>query len=457
MCRFHFDFQGVLLLTDKEWSTFEDYTEQLMYEEHIAGAAVAVSRDGEIVYTGGFGVRDEANQRPVTPQTIFGIASISKSFTALVISQLADEGLLCIDDPVIDHLPEFKLRGVEDMRQVRISHLLSHTTGLPPMKRRQGIEFFEGHIEYLAEAGYRMLGEPGEYFSYCNDAFLLLGAIIERVTEQLYRRAMTERVLNRLGMDRSTYSLEEVRKFTNVSVPYIYNGEEDKWDASPWPDLGTYEVGGGVRSNVADLMKYGQVYVSEGSFEGERIVSAGGVRRMREPIHQVGRGAYYGFALRITPGYGGVTLVEHGGGQPGVSSNFGFVPEKGIAAAVLTNVTGVPAESIWLAAVNTALGLPLDRQRSEEPRYDASQEELERFIGVYRSQEGGSVRIFTEDGCVRAEANGEVFPVRASDERTLVLVGLKRRNVISFFFDDSNRPWAALAGSRMLRKVPQVL
>ncbi len=444
-------------MKETTWTEFEDYTEQLMHEEHIAGAAVAVSRDGEIIYANGFGVRDEATQRPVTPETLFGIASISKSFTALVISQLADEGLLCVDDPVVEHLPEFKLCGVQEIRHVKIRHLLSHTTGLPPMKRRQDIELFDAHIDYLAEASYRILGEPGEYFSYCNDAFLLLGAIIERITGQLYRRVMSERILHRLGMDRSTYSLEEVKKFTNVSVPYIYSKEKDSWDTPPWPDLGTYEVGGGVRSNVLDLMKYGQVYVCDGMYEGERIVSAEGIRRMWEPVHRVGRGSHYGFALRVTPEYEGVTLVEHGGGQPGVSSNFGFVPERGIAAAVLTNVTGVPADCIWLAAVNAALGLPLDRQRSEEPHYDASQEELERFIGTYCSKEGGSLRIFSEGGCVRAEANGEVFPVRASDERTLVLVGPKRRNVISFFFDESNRPWAAFAGMRMLRRVPQVV
>lgn len=444
-------------MKDSSWSTFEDYTEQLLYEEHIAGAAVAVSRGGQMVYANGFGVRDEATQRPVTPETVFGIASVSKSFTALVISQLADEGLLSVDDPVVEYLPEFRLRGAEDMSQIEISHLLSHTTGLPPMKRRQDIEWFDEHIKYLAEAGYRLLGRPGEYFSYSNDAFLLLGAIIERLTGHLYRRAMTGRILNRLGMHRSTYSLEEVRKLSNVSVPYLYDRKKGQWEEAPWPDLGTYEVGGGVRSNVVDLMKYAEVYVGAGRLGGKQIVSAGGIRRMREPVHRVGRGAHYGFALRITSGYEGVTLVEHGGGQPGVSSNFGFVPEKGIAAVVLTNVTGVPAENIWLAAVNTALDLPLDRQRSEEPHYDATQEELERYIGVYRSQEGGCLRIFTEDGTVKAEANGEVHPVRASDERTLVLVGMKRRNVIQFFLDDKGEPWAALAGSRMLRRVPRVI
>ncbi len=444
-------------MTDAAWSKFADYTEQLMYEENIAGVAVAVSIDGEIIYSEGFGFRDEAEQLPVTPETIFGIASISKSFTAVVISQLADEGLLSIDDPVVKHLPEFELRGVKDISAVKIRHLLSHTTGLPPMKRRQDIEFFDEHLTYLAQAGYEMLGEPGEYFSYCNDAYLLLGAIIERKTGKLYRRAMTERILDSLDMKRSTYSLEEIRKFPNVSVPYIYNKKKKRLETAEWPDLGTYEVGGGVRSNVLDLLKYGEMYVNDGMYGGQKIISSEGIERMREPVHEVGRNTHYCLGLRTTLDYGGVTLVEHGGGQPGVSSNFGFVPEASLAAVVLTNVSGVCAGSIWLAAVNTALGLPLDKERSTEPEYDATEEELVKFIGTYRSQEGGEVRIFTEDGSLKAEAMGEVYPVRASDERTLVVEELRRRNVMTFFFDDGGEVWAAFVGSRMLRRVPRVL
>ncbi len=445
-------------MTEPDWSRFEDFTEQLMNESHTVGAAVSISKNHRTLYSGGFGVRDRENQRPVSPETIFGIASVSKSFTALAISQLADEGRLSVDDPVVDHLPEFSLRGVDDMRKIKIRHLLSHTTGLPPMKRRQEIETFDEHLTYLAEAGYKLLGEPGEYFSYCNDTFLLLGAIIQRKTDRLYRRAMTGRILDPLQMNRSTYSLKEIEKFENVSVPYIYNEDEDEFSIPDWPDLGTYEVGGGVRSCVSDLIKYGRLYISEGEFNGRRLIGSEHIRRMYQPVHQVGRNSHYCFGLRITADYHGVTLVEHGGGQPGVSSNFGFIPEKGIAAAVLTNVSGAPAARIWLGAVNTALGLPLDAERSTEPCYEASRDELERFIGVYQSKEGGKVRIFVEDDCVVAQARGKTYPVRASDRCTLVVKDEQRgTTTLRFFFDEDGEPWAVQAGSRMLPKVPQVV
>ena len=109
---------------------------------------------------------------------------------------------------------------------------------------------------------------------------------------------------------------------------------------------------------------------------------------MAEPVHYTSGNSYYGYALQMTPNYSGVTLVEHGGGQPGVSSNFGFIPEEGLVAAVLTNMSDVSANAIWLAAINTALDLPIDQKRSIEPHYAIKPEQLQRMVGTYRSDEG---------------------------------------------------------------------
>lgn len=92
-------------MSDRDWSIFEAYVGKLMKQESIAGAAVAVSQHGEIIYQKGFGVRDIETKDPVTPDTIFGTASVTKSFTALTIMQLADEGKLSLDDPVICYIP----------------------------------------------------------------------------------------------------------------------------------------------------------------------------------------------------------------------------------------------------------------------------------------------------------------------------------------------------------------
>ncbi|MGE5653930.1 MAG: serine hydrolase domain-containing protein, partial [Bacillota bacterium] len=259
----------------------------------------------------------------------------------------------------------------------------------------------------------------------------------------------TERVLDCLEMNRSTYTLEELARMTNVTVPYVYNKQTHSHDAAEWPELGNYEVGGGVRSNVLDLMKYGELYLRGGELRGRSLVSPKLLQSMWQPVYPIGRMTAYGYALQSTP-YGAVTLVEHGGSQPGVSSNFGFVPERCLTVAVLTNVTGVSANAIWLAAVNTALGLPLEQKRSLEPEYQAAQEELLRLVGTYRSDEGGNLRIFMDNEGLKVENEGEQFPLRASSDHTLVYE-YRGQKVLRFHLRDG-QPWAVFSGLRMLRR-----
>lgn len=452
------------MVRTRDWAAFEEYVAKTMEENHIVGAAVAVAGPKEVLYANGFGVKDLETGEPVDPETIFGCASVSKSFTAMAIMQLADAGLLSVDDPVIAHIPEFRLKGARDMNAVKMSHILSHTTGLPPMTRRQDIIDLDEHVRYIAGADYELLGDPGEYFSYCNDTFLLSGLIIQRKSEQLYRRYMTRHILDAAGMNRSTYNLEELEKLGNLSTPYVYNRQEQKHEKQRWPVLGTYEVGGGVRSCVLDLMKYGQIYLNGGlANTGVGIVSSEGVKRMwTSPMYPTGRSTWYNFGLQVTPNYAGLdaTLAEHGGSQPGVSSHFGFVPEKGITVAVLTNVTGVPAGAIWLAAVNVALGLPLETQKSVEVDCGASPEQLSRFTGLYKCDEGGQAEIFMDGDTLIVRREGQDFEAKASDERTLFFEAMGQQQVLRFYFykkgmapDPSGRPWAVLAGSRMLRRV----
>lgn len=422
----------------RSWSEFEAYVYEVMEKENIPGTAVAVAERGRVIYEKGFGYRDVAQKLAVTPETIFGIASVTKSLTAAAILVLEQEGQLSVDDPITKYIPELAIPSLEPMDEIRIHHLLSHTTGLPPVKRNESLNRLQEHVTYLNAIALERLGKPGEYFSYSNDAFLLLGLIIERVTGRLYRRYMTHRFLERLAMQRSTFSLEELGKFENVTVPYRYNKETRTYEAQEWSKLGNYEVGGGLRSNVLDLLKFGQLLLREPYFS-----------RMWQPVHPVFRQTSYGYALTATP-YDGVTLVQHGGSQPGVAANFGLVPERQLVIAVLTNASGAPAEEIWLAAANTALGRPLEQKAAVEPEYRLSTREMERFLGTYASEEGGCLDIVKDGGEIAALIDGERYALRASGPQTLVIKAWEYP--IPFYFDDSGQPWAVLFGMRMLRR-----
>nr|WP_285846882.1 serine hydrolase domain-containing protein [Sporosarcina luteola] len=427
------------------WEEFEAFVEETMEAEQIPGMAVALSQYGKTIYKKGFGKRDLDSSEPVTPETIFGIASITKSFTALAIMKLVEEGKIEIDDAVTKYLPSYRLKGYDNSNEIKIHHLLSHTTGLATMKRMEQLNGFEEHLSYINEIERTYLGKPGEYFCYNNDMSLLLGTIIERVTGENYQDFIYKLLLKPLKMDRTTYNLDELHKFDNVTKPYILDG--GKAEICSWPTLGNYAVGGGIRSTVTDLLKYGNVYV--GALEKE-IIGHQYTARMAKPVHKINRNSFYGYGLKTTPTYSGVTLVEHGGGQPGVSSNFGFIPERGIVAVVLTNLSDVSADAIWLAAVNTVLNLPIDQKRSTEPYFEMNPANFLRMVGTYRSGEGSEVVITLEDGMMTAIISNRTYKLRASDERTLVILPIEKP--IQFFFDEENNAWAIFLGLRMLVK-----
>lgn len=427
------------------WEPFEKFIEEVMEKEQIPGVAVALSKNGQTIYERGFGTRDFETNDKVTPETIFGIASITKSFTALAIMKLVEEGRLQVEDAVIEHLPDFQLVDYANMEDIKIRHLLSHTTGLATMERKEQLTKFDEHLHYLNEKKWTWLGKPGEYMCYNNDMFLLLGAIIEQITGENYQVYIKKQIIIPLQMTRTTYDLLELQSFDNVTTPYVL--EKDRPVSCPWPKLGNYAVGGGIRSTVADLLKYGNIYVD--ALE-RNIVSRAYTSQMAQPVHQTNGKSFYGFALQTTPNYSGVTIVEHGGGQPGVSSNFGFIPEKGIVAVVLTNISGVSADAIWLAALNTALGLPIDQKRSMEPQFEMTKEQQQRVLGTYFSEEGSQIDITLEDQTVMATIDNKTYVLRASDENTLVILPLEKP--IRFFIDEKNEVWALFIGLRMLVK-----
>ncbi|MCZ2257735.1 serine hydrolase domain-containing protein [Sporosarcina sp. G11-34] len=425
-----------------KWKQFEHYVEELMAKQQIPGVAIALSKNGETIYAKGFGTKDLQTKEPITPETIFGIASITKSFTALAIMKLVEEGKLEVDDAVSKHLPEFQTIQHEMVEGIKIHHLLSHTTGLATMERKNHLKNFTGHLDYLNAKKWSWLGVPGEYICYNNDMFLLLGAIIEKVTGESYQAYITKTIFTPLQMDRTSFDLLELQQLGNLTTPYMI--EKEKPTACAWPTLGNYAVGGGIRSTVMDLLKYGQMYVNDDLQYKETLA------QMTNTVIRTHGNSFYGYALQTTPNYEGFTLAEHGGSQPGVSSNFGFVREKELVAVVLTNLSGVSADEIWLAAVNTALDIPMEHKRNVEPEYDLSEEKFEPFVGTYTSDERSDVEISVANKKLVCTIDGVTHVLRASSERTLVITELEKP--IRFFFDNTKKTWALLLGNRMLLK-----
>jgi CubicO group peptidase (beta-lactamase class C family) len=413
------------------------YLNDAMDREHLPGMAVAVARNGEVLYEAGLGYRDVERRLPVTPDTVFGVASVTKSFACLAVMQLAGAGVLSPDDPVRRWIPETAPFLPES---VTLAHLMSHTSGLPglnslyraragsirrdPDWQRLGasdpfaadpISTVDELIALMAQRPIDPLALPGDLVNYSNEGYALLQLVIERASSLSFRQVLQERIFTPLGMARSALLTEELESLrpdvTELYAPIIREGRKKGYFHSPaWWDVGAIYSNGSVKSTVRDLLRYLEVYRTGGA----AVAPAEGVARMMASSVRLPTGTHYGYGLAIAPGYHGMTLVGHGGSIKGVSSHVLVVPEAGITAVVLINVTGASADRLALAAVNAALGLPVDTPKHVFPAYEPAPGEVEPYVGRYTSEESGAVEVLqTLDSHLAVRAAGVTTLVRA--------------------------------------------
>ncbi|MGB6640505.1 MAG: serine hydrolase domain-containing protein, partial [Thermoanaerobaculia bacterium] len=226
------------------------------------GVAVAVVQDGEIVHRAGYGLEDLDNGTPITPDSSFRLASVSKQFAAMAIMLLAEEGKLGYDDLVVDYLPELERFGNE----ATIRHLLQHTSGLPDyydileaeledhwITNQEAVEFFSQWGEPLFPAGDR--------YDYSNPGYEMLAATVERVTGQLFREFMDERIFRPLGMNNTTLFDQTEPEIANRAYGYTREGEGFAIDDDHV--LNYLGGSGGIYSTVSDLYLWDQALYTE--------------------------------------------------------------------------------------------------------------------------------------------------------------------------------------------------
>ena len=459
-----------------------------MRRARVPGVALGVRRDDRVLVARGYGYRDVRDRRPATPETVFGIASMTKSFTAIAVLRLAEEGRLRLTDPVARHLPEFRTPERRYTRRITLHHFLTHSSGLPPLPsiyytsgrslardppydpkvaRRVGIDpdhppidTYEGILEYLAETRYRLLGPPGAFFSYSNEGFGLLGAVIERASGRTYESFVEEEILRPAGMSRSTFDTGIMRRAPEVTKLYSPNWshphrpkvESDEW----WEDT-CLRAAGALRTTVSDLLRYTELYLREGRVGRERILSPASVRSMMQPQVLVEPGTYYGYGLFVRPDYHGRPIVYHSGGLKGVSSEFMVAPKDGLAGVVLTNSDDAPSGRILEGAVNGLLGLPRRRPFTDVPPRTAPPPSLAEYDGWYCSGEGIWCRIRARRDHLRADFVGIEFTAKGlklwpAGRDGFVVRRHGAASLVRFERDRQGRLWAVHLGVRLIRR-----
>jgi CubicO group peptidase (beta-lactamase class C family) len=343
---------------------------------HVPGAAWGIIIDGQLAHTGVAGYRDVPSKAPVTPDSVFRIASMTKSFTAIAILKLRDEGKLSLDDPAEKYVPEMKalVYPTADAPKITIRHLLSHAEGFPednPWGDQQLADTDE-ELSAMIKAGIPFSNAPGVAYEYSNFGFAILGRIVANVADpsstprvQAYTNYINTNVLRPLGMTSTTL---EPGRVPADRLAHGYRWEDAQWKNEPLLANGSFGSMGGMLTTLSDLGKYVGAFLAawpprDGPETGPikrsslremqqvwRPAPAAVTRSTNASGVQLNSGGY-GFALRITQSCEFPTIVAHGGGLPGFGTQMRWLPEYGVGLIAFGNLT----YTSWPRTFDTAL------------------------------------------------------------------------------------------------------
>jgi CubicO group peptidase (beta-lactamase class C family) len=349
------------------------------------GASLGVVVDGEVI-TAAAGVLNLNTGIAATPDSVFQIGSVTKLWTATLIMQLVDEGSVDLDAPVRTYLPDFSVAEEAVGTGVTVRHLLAHTSGI------EGDVFDDvgtnddcvtRYVDALASQG--TVHELGETWSYCNSGFVVLGRIIEAVTQTLWDTAIKERLGAPLGMAQLGTTAGDAI-LHRASVGHVRHPQTEEIIVAPmWSLPRALGPAGLVNCSVADLLAFGRMHLDEGRApDGSQVLAPGTVKLMREPQvpcpePRLADAWGLGWMLKHLDGR---LMAGHGGNTIGQSAYFQTVPDRGVAVALLTNLTGGAKQAEELLRTLLAELADVTLPPAPEPTPDL-QIPLEPLVGEY--------------------------------------------------------------------------
>jgi CubicO group peptidase (beta-lactamase class C family) len=402
--------------------------------EHIPGAAWGVIIDGKLAHVGVTGFRDLATKSPVDSGSVFRIASMTKSFTAMAILKLRDEGKLSLDDPAEKYIPE--LAGLKypttDSPKITIRHLMSHAEGFPednPWGDQQ-LARTDDEMSRMMRAGIPFSNAPGIAYEYSNYGFAMLGRIVTKVSGQPYADYVAANIFRPLGMRSTTLSPTAVPA---NRLAHGYRWEDDQWKEEPQLPDGAFGAMGGMLTSLNDLGLY--VSALLGAWPPRDGAETGPIRRssLRE-MQQVWRPAPttvrrdaagntvlnsggYGFGLRVSTSCLFSHIVAHSGGLPGFGSQMRWLPEHGVGIIAFGNRTysgwGGPFDQALAILAQTGALQP--RMAEPSPDLVKMRETVTRLVMAW------------DDNLARTIAADNLFLDRSIDRRAREVAALRER------------------------------
>jgi CubicO group peptidase (beta-lactamase class C family) len=375
---------------------------QLAYDR-LPGVSVGVVVDQELVWSRGLGWADIAARRPAAPDTIYGICSISKLFTAIAVMRERDAGRLRLDDPVAALLPYFTLEAtLPGSPTVTVRDLLTHSGGVP----RESAQPYWTDPDFVFPttdeivhglAGQKMLYPAERYYQYSNLGLALLGQVVERTSGEAYADYVRQHVIAPLRLTSTTPALPEEESGRRLATGYGVLSRDGGREVMPLYRTRGVAPAAGFASTVDDLAAFASWQFRLLAGGGEEVLKASTLREMQRP-------QWIDPDWKTTRGLGfwvgrldDTTLVGHSGSCPGYRTTIRLEPRQKVAVIVLVNAMGVSPEAI-AAQLLKLLGPALKEAKAAAPAAAAPPVDLSRFSGLYASAWGETVVVPWDGG-----------------------------------------------------------
>ncbi len=416
-----------------------------MNKHALSGMVVGVVQAGKPVYAKGFGLAEAKSKKPVTTDTVFRIASISKTFTAIAVMQLWEQGKFKLDDPVNHYLKTYQVLHPDPAAPpVTIRHMLTHTSGIGEMRDTSDLiksmllsdrmeKEFKERIPPLDEYFNGLLVPdvyPDKKWAYANNAYATLGQLIEDISGKPFPQYMIEHVFEPLGMMHSDFQLTERVRDELAQGYTLKKGFLTTVDYLEFPGL----AAGSVLSNVKDMSLYMAALMNGGSNEHGKVLNPETIKKMMTPFYQEDphlAAMGLGFFLEDLDGH---SAAWHGGALQGFNSALWVAPEDKLGVFVSANSNTRLIYHFGKDILRSAIGLPDFSKRLPVPQVANSPHLWKDMVGSYAPYKGlnsnariwltfgGEVEVYVEGGQLKMRSLSgaykkgiPLFPVDAND------------------------------------------
>jgi CubicO group peptidase (beta-lactamase class C family) len=418
---------------ENQFKGFEKFAASIMKDWKAPGAAVAVVKDGKVIYTKGFGFRDVANKKGVTENTLFAIGSCTKAFTGAALAVLVDDEKLDWERPVRDYMPSFRMHEDYATEHMTARDLLTHRSGLPrhdamwygsALSRKELVE----RLQYLQpNRGFR------ETFQYQNLMYMTAGYLVEQISGQTWEDFVRKHFLSPLEMNTTNFSVVDMQKSNDFAYPY--REEEQEVKQIPFRNITAVGPAGSINSSVKEMANWVIFQLGDGKFKEKEILLSTTLLETHLPQivistpRQYKELFYNSYALGWgVTAYRGEEMLTHTGGIDGFTAVVTLVPEKKAGVVVLSNMDGSYVPGILrLNLVDRILGKePIDwskRYHDEAKKAEETKAKLEDngdpnrklgthpshslgdFVGSYENPAYGTINVMLEGEQLKASYN----------------------------------------------------